>query len=125
MVDKSSFAKMLIHVLNVEFVEARDSQTDRFEEELNASAACNAFGMVDVKHFVDCLQGGEEGTENMLGTLSRSQQKDGRLAGTSFTASQATPVGIIINPDKTLSMSSLSTAVIGEQIPLPSPKDQA
>eukprot|EP00971_Amphidinium_carterae_P055512 1094072-Amphidinium_carterae.1 len=107
-------------------LKAQDVRTERWEEEVTASGACNASGVVDVKHFVAfCLQGRDEGAESVLGMLSRSQQEDERLAATSFTASQATPKGIIIDPDRSLSLSSLSTAVIGEQIPLPSPKDQA
>eukprot|EP00971_Amphidinium_carterae_P113788 2254647-Amphidinium_carterae.1 len=44
MVDKSSFVKMLVHVLNVE---TNDIQSERWEEELTASGACNASGVVD------------------------------------------------------------------------------
>eukprot|EP00971_Amphidinium_carterae_P252377 5010509-Amphidinium_carterae.1 len=50
MVDKSSFMKMLAHTLNVGT--QPDIQTQRWEEELTASGACNASGVVDVKHFV-------------------------------------------------------------------------
>eukprot|EP00971_Amphidinium_carterae_P243199 4829667-Amphidinium_carterae.1 len=44
MVDKSSFMKMLVHALHVE---ARDAQSEHWEEELTASGACNASGVVD------------------------------------------------------------------------------
>eukprot|EP00971_Amphidinium_carterae_P311903 6199851-Amphidinium_carterae.1 len=66
MVDKSSFMKMLLRVLNVE--EGTDHQSERWEEELTASGACNALsGVVDVKHFVAfCLQEGVEGAETVL-----------------------------------------------------------
>eukprot|EP00971_Amphidinium_carterae_P340194 6478403-Amphidinium_carterae.1 len=56
MVAKSSFMQMLVHALNVE---THDIHSERWEEELTASGACNASGVVDVKHFVAfCLQGG-------------------------------------------------------------------
>eukprot|EP00971_Amphidinium_carterae_P220256 4372658-Amphidinium_carterae.1 len=62
MVDKVAFLEMLLHVLNVEA--GTDYQIARWEEELTASGACNASGVVDVKHFVAfCQQGGIEGTE--------------------------------------------------------------
>eukprot|EP00971_Amphidinium_carterae_P291656 5789972-Amphidinium_carterae.1 len=65
MVDKRSFVKMLLHVLNVET--QPDIQTERWEEELTASGACNASGVVDVKLFVAfCLEGGVKGTETVL-----------------------------------------------------------
>eukprot|EP00971_Amphidinium_carterae_P314762 6256892-Amphidinium_carterae.1 len=61
MVERSSFMQMLAHAMNVE---APDIQSERWEEELAASGACNASGVVDVKHFVDfCLQGGVERAE--------------------------------------------------------------
>eukprot|EP00971_Amphidinium_carterae_P173499 3439280-Amphidinium_carterae.1 len=44
MVDKSSFMNMLVHALNVE---AHDIQSERWEEALTASGACNASGVVD------------------------------------------------------------------------------
>eukprot|EP00971_Amphidinium_carterae_P058404 1155511-Amphidinium_carterae.1 len=43
MVDKGSFMKMLAKALNVEA--QQDIQNERWEEELNASGACNAFGV--------------------------------------------------------------------------------
>eukprot|EP00971_Amphidinium_carterae_P106656 2112810-Amphidinium_carterae.1 len=49
-VDKSSFMKILLHVLNVEA--ETDNRSERWEEELTASGACNASGVVDVKHVV-------------------------------------------------------------------------
>eukprot|EP00971_Amphidinium_carterae_P244866 4861663-Amphidinium_carterae.1 len=62
MVDKSSFMKMLLHVLNVET--QPNIETERWEQELTASGACNASGVVDVKHFVAfCLPGLEGGFE--------------------------------------------------------------
>eukprot|EP00971_Amphidinium_carterae_P240072 4766463-Amphidinium_carterae.1 len=73
MVDKSAFVKMLLHVLNVEA--HTDNPTKRCEEELTSFGACNASGVVDVKHFVAfCLPEGAEGTKNVLGVLSRPQQ---------------------------------------------------
>eukprot|EP00971_Amphidinium_carterae_P053826 1060083-Amphidinium_carterae.1 len=45
MVDKSSFMKMLLHVLNVEA--EMDNHTARWEEILTASAACNVSRVVD------------------------------------------------------------------------------
>eukprot|EP00971_Amphidinium_carterae_P188167 3735047-Amphidinium_carterae.1 len=46
MVDESSFMKMLLHVLHVEA--ETDNRSERWEEELTASGACNASGVVDV-----------------------------------------------------------------------------
>eukprot|EP00971_Amphidinium_carterae_P209577 4157639-Amphidinium_carterae.1 len=42
MVDKSSFMKMLVHSLNVQ---AHDIHSERWEQELTASGACNASGV--------------------------------------------------------------------------------
>eukprot|EP00971_Amphidinium_carterae_P268664 5329901-Amphidinium_carterae.1 len=53
MVDESSFMKMLLHVLNVEA--ETENRSERWEEELTASGACNASGVVDVKHVVAFL----------------------------------------------------------------------
>eukprot|EP00971_Amphidinium_carterae_P068121 1348520-Amphidinium_carterae.1 len=65
MVDKSLFMKILLRVLNVE--EGTDSQSERWEEELIASGACNASNLVDLKHFVAfCMEGGVEGAETVL-----------------------------------------------------------
>eukprot|EP00971_Amphidinium_carterae_P160164 3174938-Amphidinium_carterae.1 len=82
MVDKSSFMKMLAHVLNVEA--QPDIRMERWEEELTASGACNASGVVDVKNFVAfCMEEGIERAENMLGVLSRPPQQDERVAAPS------------------------------------------
>eukprot|EP00971_Amphidinium_carterae_P063124 1249240-Amphidinium_carterae.1 len=81
MVEKSSFMQMLVHALHVEA-----PNIERWEEELTASGACNAFGVVDVEHFVAfCLQGGVERTETPVqgvlpGQLPRPQQDYERLA---------------------------------------------
>eukprot|EP00971_Amphidinium_carterae_P108538 2148901-Amphidinium_carterae.1 len=67
MVDKSSFMKILLRVLNVEA--ETDNPSERWEEEeLTAFGACNALsGVVDVKHIVAfCLQEGVEGAETVL-----------------------------------------------------------
>eukprot|EP00971_Amphidinium_carterae_P150720 2988309-Amphidinium_carterae.1 len=73
--------KMLLHALNLE---AHDIQRERWEKELTASGACNASGVVDVKHFVAfCLEGGVERAETVLGVLSIPQQKDEGLAAPS------------------------------------------
>eukprot|EP00971_Amphidinium_carterae_P175142 3472015-Amphidinium_carterae.1 len=86
MVDKSSFMQMLVHVLNVETqldIQAECWEEDE-EEELTASGACNASGVVDVKRFVAaCQQGCIEGAGKVLGVLSRPQQQDERLAAPS------------------------------------------
>eukprot|EP00971_Amphidinium_carterae_P000057 1249-Amphidinium_carterae.1 len=58
--------KMLHHILDVEA--ETDIHTERREEELVASGACNAQGVVDVKHFVAfSLQEGVEEAEPALG----------------------------------------------------------
>eukprot|EP00971_Amphidinium_carterae_P090248 1786672-Amphidinium_carterae.1 len=44
MVDKNSFMQMLVHALSVE---THDIQNEHWEEELTASGACNASGVVD------------------------------------------------------------------------------
>eukprot|EP00971_Amphidinium_carterae_P103457 2048283-Amphidinium_carterae.1 len=57
---------MLRRILDVEA--EPDAQTQRREEELTASGACNARGVVDVKHFVaSSLQEGLEEAEPALG----------------------------------------------------------
>eukprot|EP00971_Amphidinium_carterae_P068277 1352139-Amphidinium_carterae.1 len=118
---------MLLHVLNVEA--QPDIETDRWEEQLTASGAGNASGVVDIKHFVAfCLQGGIEGAETVLGALSRAQQENERLAGPSEPSNEmlaAINTHPARNPDRSLTLSSLRTAVIGDQPPLPLPKDQA
>eukprot|EP00971_Amphidinium_carterae_P031767 625846-Amphidinium_carterae.1 len=128
MVDKSSFMQMLVHALNVQ---AHDIQSERWEEELTACGACNASGVVDVKHFVAfCLQGGVERAETVQVLLPRPQQVDERLAAPSeplnemLAASNTNPS----NPsgrDTGWSSWTLSTAKIGDQFALPSPDDQA
>eukprot|EP00971_Amphidinium_carterae_P290740 5773257-Amphidinium_carterae.1 len=45
MVDKSSFMKVLFHVLNAEAPYQPDIETERWEQELTASGACNASGV--------------------------------------------------------------------------------
>eukprot|EP00971_Amphidinium_carterae_P101461 2008299-Amphidinium_carterae.1 len=81
MVDKSSFMEMLAHAMNVE---APYIQSERWEEELTASGACNVSGVVDVKRFVAfCLQGGVARTETVQAVLSRPQQEDERWAAPS------------------------------------------
>eukprot|EP00971_Amphidinium_carterae_P259209 5143770-Amphidinium_carterae.1 len=67
MVDKSSFMKMLVHVLNVEAQLDIETECWEEEEEITAFGVRNASGVVDVKHFVAfCLVGGIEGAEGML-----------------------------------------------------------
>eukprot|EP00971_Amphidinium_carterae_P059613 1178853-Amphidinium_carterae.1 len=130
MVDKSSFIKMLLHVLNVE---AQDSQTERWEEKLNASGACNASGVVDVKHFVAfCMQGGIEGLTTVQGVLFTMQEEDARLAAPSqpsnemLAATNTKPAGPNHSSGGDMSASSwtLSAAWFVEQTPLPSLEDQ-
>eukprot|EP00971_Amphidinium_carterae_P076624 1513459-Amphidinium_carterae.1 len=92
MVDKSSFVKMLLHVM-IRFslnVKAHpEIQTERWEEVLNASGACDASGVVDVRRFVTFSQeGGVEGAESMLGVLSRPQKEIERLAAPSETSNK-------------------------------------
>eukprot|EP00971_Amphidinium_carterae_P012655 249178-Amphidinium_carterae.1 len=120
MVDKSSFMKMLLHVVNVE---ACEFQNNRWEEELTASGACNASGVVDVKRFVafSLLEGIERAEHPVQGVLSKPQQEDERLAAPSALLNERlaainTKPGGPFNPDRSLSISELSTAVIGEQI---------
>eukprot|EP00971_Amphidinium_carterae_P139758 2768952-Amphidinium_carterae.1 len=89
--------------------------------------------MVDVKHFVDfCQQEGVEGAKDMLGVLSRPQQGDGGLTAPSeherLEAAINTKPGGPSHPsggDMSSSSWTLSTAVIGGQIPLPSPEDHS
>eukprot|EP00971_Amphidinium_carterae_P265591 5268800-Amphidinium_carterae.1 len=151
MVDESLFMKMLLHVLNVE----ADTQTEHWEEEIKASGACNASsvvdvkrfvafclqggaeaacqrsGVVDVKHFVSfCLEGCIEGAGQVLGVLSRPQQKkeEEGVAAPPEPSNEmlaAIRAGGPWNRDKSLSISSLATAVIGKQTHLPSLEDQA
>eukprot|EP00971_Amphidinium_carterae_P089868 1779234-Amphidinium_carterae.1 len=131
MVDKTSFVRMLLHVSNVEA--RQDIQIERWQEELTASGACDASNVVDVKHFVAfCLQGGVGGAATVLGMLSRPQQEDEILATPSEPSKNmlaAINKAGGPNPPSGGDMSSsswtLSTAVIGEQTPLPSPEDQA
>eukprot|EP00971_Amphidinium_carterae_P168190 3332419-Amphidinium_carterae.3 len=83
MVDKSSFMKMLVHVLNME---PQDIQSEccNWEKELTASGACNASGVVHVRRFLTfCLLGGVERAETMRGVLSTPHQEDERLAAIS------------------------------------------
>eukprot|EP00971_Amphidinium_carterae_P179991 3570262-Amphidinium_carterae.1 len=128
MVDKGSFIKMLLHVLDVEA--ETDNRSERWEKEVTASGACNA-SVVHVKHFVAfCLQGG---VETMLGVLSRPQPEHKRLAAPSgplierLDAVNTKPGGPSHPSGGGMSSSSwtLSAAVIGGQIPLPSPEAQA
>eukprot|EP00971_Amphidinium_carterae_P129720 2569593-Amphidinium_carterae.1 len=122
---------MLLHVLNVE-AEA-DIPTERWEQAIKASGASNASCMVDVNRFVAfcCLErflGSIEGAETVMAAFSRPEQEE-RLASPSeqsieMLAAFNTKAGVPFNPDKSLSISSLSTAIIGEQTPLPSPEDQ-
>eukprot|EP00971_Amphidinium_carterae_P178246 3535831-Amphidinium_carterae.1 len=143
MVDRSSFMKMLLHVLTVEG--QRDIQPERWEEELNASGVCDAFGVVDVKHFVSREMWKSIGRVAILRVLAKSKFEDSLLATTRFVVSHGaewelpapvkssnemldvtnTKRGGPRNPDRSLTLSSLQTAVIGEQTPLPLPKDQA
>eukprot|EP00971_Amphidinium_carterae_P189151 3755070-Amphidinium_carterae.1 len=144
MVDKSPFLKMLLRVLTVEA--GTDYQTARWEEELTASGACNASGVVDVKHFVSREMWKSIGRVAILRVLAKSKIEDGLLAATRFVMShgaewpapleQPTNATLVGNTnqgspshpsDGDMSSSSwtLSTAEIGGQIPLPSPKDQA
>eukprot|EP00971_Amphidinium_carterae_P011214 220884-Amphidinium_carterae.1 len=123
MVDKSSFVKMLLHVLQ----DAQpDFQTERCEEELTTSGACDASGVVNVRHFVTfSQQGGVEGAETMLGLLSRPQQEDERLAAPSEPSNKNMFANHRSGGDMSSSTWTLSTAVIGGQTPLPLPEDQA
>eukprot|EP00971_Amphidinium_carterae_P274062 5439323-Amphidinium_carterae.1 len=74
-----------------------EGQPDIRTERLTALGFCNASGVVDVKRFVAfCLKPLKPG--------GPSHPSGGDMSGSSWT---------------------LSTAVIGEQTPLPSPEDQA
>eukprot|EP00971_Amphidinium_carterae_P143925 2851910-Amphidinium_carterae.1 len=65
MVDKSSFMKMLLHVMNVEA--GTDHELAHWEEALTASGACTASGVVNVERFVVFnLALGVEGVETVL-----------------------------------------------------------
>eukprot|EP00971_Amphidinium_carterae_P269332 5343029-Amphidinium_carterae.1 len=109
MVDKSSFMKMLFHVMNVEA--QPDIQTERWEEELIASGACDASGVVDVRHFVSFSQEeGVEGAETVLGLLSRLQQEDKRLAAPSEPPSKNMLANHPAGGDMSSSSWTLSTA---------------
>eukprot|EP00971_Amphidinium_carterae_P215411 4275343-Amphidinium_carterae.1 len=84
--------KMLFHVLSVEA--QPHIETEGWEQELAAAGACNASGVVDVKHFVAfCQQGGGEGTKIVLGVLSTPQQEDERLAAPSEPAIEMLAAG--------------------------------
>eukprot|EP00971_Amphidinium_carterae_P304503 6050812-Amphidinium_carterae.1 len=115
---------MLLHVLNVEA--HPDIQTERWEEQLTASGACNESGVVDARHFVTfSQQGGAEGAKTGLGVLSQHEPE--RLAAPSEPSNE---MRAPTNPsssgrDTSLSSWTLSTAIIGVQTPLPVPKDQA
>eukprot|EP00971_Amphidinium_carterae_P340349 6478653-Amphidinium_carterae.1 len=123
MVDKSSVMKMLLHVLDVETETC--IQTEQWQEELTASGACSASGVVDVKHFVAfCLQ------RRLTRVLRRNQN---RAMGVVKTAADDLMAAINTNQespsnpsgsDMNSSSWTLSTAVIGKQSPLPSPEDQ-
>eukprot|EP00971_Amphidinium_carterae_P288965 5737837-Amphidinium_carterae.1 len=134
MVDKVSFMQMLASILNVEA--QPDIQIERWEGELLASCACNASGVVDVKHFVSfCLKGVVEGTETVLDILSTPQQEDERVAAPSVQSNERlasidTKPGSPSNPSgrdarPISSLMSMTSAVFGEPTPLPSPEDQA
>eukprot|EP00971_Amphidinium_carterae_P315729 6275983-Amphidinium_carterae.2 len=119
MVDKSSFMKMLLHVLDVE--EQPDIQTERWEEELTASGACDASGVVDLKHFVAfCLRGGVERAETPVqGVLfTMLEEDDERLAAPSEPTTEIV-AATNTNPSNSLGRDldweswTLSTAVIG------------
>eukprot|EP00971_Amphidinium_carterae_P123036 2435898-Amphidinium_carterae.1 len=119
MVDKGSFMKMLRHILDVEA--ETDIQTERREEELAASGACNARGVVDVKHYVSREMWKSIGRVAILRMLAQSKLEDELLAATRFavphgavwpaptdhptnatlaTALQGAHKGIIFNPDR-------------------------
>eukprot|EP00971_Amphidinium_carterae_P053140 1046688-Amphidinium_carterae.1 len=131
MVDASSFMKMLAHVLNLEA--QSDVQVEQWEEELIAFGACPAPGVVDVKRLVALILIGDEGPKHMLGVLSRPPQEDQRLAALSeasndMLATINTKPGGPNHPsggDMSSSSWTLSTAVLGEQTPLPLPDDHA
>eukprot|EP00971_Amphidinium_carterae_P252906 5020857-Amphidinium_carterae.1 len=116
MVDKNSFLTMLPHVLNGEA--DADNQSERWQKVLTESGACNALGVVDVDHFVRfCLLFRVEGRlDAPLEPLNK------RLAATNTNpGGPSHPAG----GDMSSSSWTLSAAVIGGQIPLPSPEDQA
>eukprot|EP00971_Amphidinium_carterae_P025773 508612-Amphidinium_carterae.1 len=142
MVDKSSFVKMLLHVLHVEA--HVDTETERWEEELTASGACDASGVVDVRRFVTfSQQGGVEGPKIVPGAFTAlckrlqgmlfKQQETQRLADPlepsnemlAATNNKAGGPNHTSGGDMSSSSWTLSTAVIGGQTPLPSPEDQA
>eukprot|EP00971_Amphidinium_carterae_P191599 3802037-Amphidinium_carterae.1 len=116
MVDKGSFLKMFAHALKVE---AHDIQSEPWEEKLTASGACNAFGVVDVKQFVEfCLRGGVQRAETMLpGQLLSPQLEDERLAApdpsTEMLAATKTNPSNPLGRDLDWESWTLSTAVIG------------
>eukprot|EP00971_Amphidinium_carterae_P205286 4074443-Amphidinium_carterae.1 len=119
MVDKSSFMQMLLHALNVE---ANDTQRECWEKILTASGACNASGVVDVKHIVAFCRR----SEIVQGGLSRPQQEDEILAAASeplseMLAATNTNPSKPLGRDTSLISSTMSTAKTGEQIPLPLP----
>eukprot|EP00971_Amphidinium_carterae_P230565 4575835-Amphidinium_carterae.1 len=155
MVEQSSFVKMLLHILKLEVqpdIQAsrweEELAASRWEEEITASGACNASGVVDVKHFVSREMWKSIGRVAILRVLAKSKVEDTLLAATRFVVShgaewqppapsepsRAMRVGINTNQrspsipsggDMSSSDWSLSLAVFGEQIPLPSPEDQA
>eukprot|EP00971_Amphidinium_carterae_P291177 5781492-Amphidinium_carterae.1 len=137
MVDKSSFVKMLLHVLNVET--RSDTQSEHWEEQLTASGACNASGVVDVKHFVHfclplvneaaCHRSGVVDMKNFVALcLQRCVGRAGKVLGVCSTLRQQEDERLAaqLEPsnEKTLTLSELSTAVIGEATPLPSLEHQ-
>eukprot|EP00971_Amphidinium_carterae_P005524 109753-Amphidinium_carterae.1 len=112
---------MLLHVLHVEA--HPDIQIERWEEELTASGACDASGVVDVMHFVTfSQQGGVEGAKTVLGAFAAffkrllgvlfKQLEPERLAAPLEPSHEKLAIkpGGPCNPDRSLSISSLSTA---------------
>eukprot|EP00971_Amphidinium_carterae_P314165 6244864-Amphidinium_carterae.1 len=98
-----------------------------------AGGSCHRSGMVDVKHFVALsLQRCVARAGKVLGVCSRLQQQEEeeRVGGPSepsneMLAATNTNPSNPLGQDTSWSSWTLSTAVIGEQIPLPSPEDQA
>eukprot|EP00971_Amphidinium_carterae_P026548 523755-Amphidinium_carterae.1 len=134
LMDEYSFMKLLLRVLNVEA--GTDIHIDGWWMEGVRSSSWNLLRIfdgdhadVDVSKFVSfCMLQGVGGLDGVLGVLYRPQRGDERLAATSSTLLQGAARGVtrsMINIDKSLTLSSLSTAVIGEQTPLPSPEAQA
>eukprot|EP00971_Amphidinium_carterae_P209093 4148179-Amphidinium_carterae.1 len=119
MVDKGHFMQMLLHILDVEA--ETDVEMERREEELTASGACNASGLVDVKHYVSREMWKSIGRVAILRVLAQSKLENELLAATRFavphgaewpaptdhptnatlaTASQGAHKGITFNPDR-------------------------